>query len=287
MKKFKLILFITIILFSLINIVKADEGTVYSPRECFGITYGIHNGHWHQAIQKGNEYIAEGNPIYTYPCSPSNDPTLKSITINGNNITVSDKMEFQTYDETANIIATPNYQYAKIEYEQNKKLEIGNNNITIKITGNGGLTKNYELNIIRNKVLSINNNIKKITINDKEYKFKENTINDIFVTSNQKALDIKVTPEDSNAKIKIEGNENLKAGDNKVTIICQAENGETQKYYINFHKSMVFTDVIGTIIGILILALPIIIMIIIIAHKNKKKYINNSHYYKKNKRFKI
>lgn len=287
MKKIKIFFFMLFTLFVSINIVKADEGTVYSPRECFGITYGTHNGHWHQAIQNGNEYIAEGDPIYTYPCSPSNDPTLKTVTVNNNNISISDKMEFKTYDTTATIVASPTYQYASVQYEKTKELKIGDNKINIIVTSAGGLTKTYELNIIRQKVLSTNNNIKSITIDGKKYTFKDNAINDLFITSNQKSLDIKATPEDSTAKIKIEGNENLKAGDNKVTIICQAENGETQKYYINFHKSMVFTDVIGTIIGILILAIPIIIIIIIIAHKNKKKYINNSHYYKKNKRFKI
>lgn len=267
-----------------INLVQADEGVVYSPRECFGVTYGIHNNHWHQAIQQNGQYIATGDPIYTYPCTPSNDPTLKTLTINGNNITVSDKMEFKTYDETANIVATPNYQGANIQYENNKQLEIGNNVINIKVTSAGGLTKTYELNIIRQKVLSTNNNIKKITIDGKEYKFKDNKIDDLFITSNKKTLNIKITPEDETTKITIKGNDNLKAGDNTITIISKAESGNTQEYYINYHKSFVLSDIIGTIIGILILASPIILIIIIISIKNKKRYINNSHYYKSKKR---
>ena len=281
MKKFSYIFLMIFLSFLSINLVQADEGVVYSPRECFGVTYGIHNNHWHQAIQQNGQYIATGDPINTYPCTPSNDPTLKTLTVNGNNITVSDKMEFTTYDETANIVATPNYQGANIQYENNKQLEVGNNIITITITSAGGLTKTYELNIIRQKVLSTNNNIKKITIDGKEYKFKDNTIKDLFITSNNKSLNIEVTPEDETAKITIEGNDNLKAGDNTITIICQAENGDTQKYYINYHKSMVLTDIVGTAIGVLILALPIIIIIAIIAHKKKKRYINNSHYYKR------
>ena len=67
MKKFKLFLFIIIILFSSINIVKADEGIVYSPRSCFGKTYGTHNNHWHEAVQNGNDWIAVGDPINSYP----------------------------------------------------------------------------------------------------------------------------------------------------------------------------------------------------------------------------
>lgn len=284
MKKFGYIFLALIVSFLSINLVKADEGVVYSPRECFGVTYGIHNNHWHQAIEQNGQYVATGDPIYTYPCSPSNDPTLKTLTVNGNNITVSDKMEFTTYDETANIVATPNYLGANIKYENNKQLEIGNNIITITITSAGGLTKTYELNIIRQKVLSTNNNIKKITIDGKEYKFKDNTIKDLFITSNKKTLKIKITLEDETAKITIKGNDNLKAGDNTITIISKAESGNTQEYYINYHKSFVLSDIIGTIIGILILASPIILIIIIISIKNKKRYINNSHYYKSKKR---
>lgn len=269
MKKFGYIFLALIVSFLSINLVKADEGVVYSPRECFGVTYGIHNNHWHQAIEQNGQYVATGDPIYTYPCSPSNDPTLKTLTVNGNNITVSDKMEFTTYDETANIVATPNYLGANIKYENNKQLEIGNNIITITITSAGGLTKTYELNIIRQKVLSTNNNIKKITIDGKEYKFKDNTIKDLFITSNKKTLNIKITLEDETAKITIKGNDNLKAGDNTITIISKAESGNTQEYYINYHKSFVLSDIIGTIIGILILASPIILIIIIISIKNK------------------
>lgn len=284
MKKFSYIFLMIFLSFLSINLVQADEGVVYSPRECFGVTYGIHNNHWHQAIQQNGQYIATGDPIYTYPCTPSNDPTLKTLTINGNNITVSDKMEFKTYDETANIVATPNYQGANIQYENNKQLEIGNNIINIKVTSAGGLTKTYELNIIRQKVLSTNNNIKKITIDGKEYKFKDNKIDDLFITSNKKTLNIKITPEEETTIITIKGNDNLKAGDNTITIISKAESGNTQEYYINYHKSFVLSDIIGTIIGILILASPIILIIIIISIKNKKRYINNSHYYKSKKR---
>ena len=284
MKKFSYIFLMIFLSFLSINLVQADEGVVYSPRECFGVTYGIHNNHWHQAIQQNGQYIATGDPINTYPCTPSNDPTLKTLTVNGNNITVSDKMEFKTYDETANIVATPNYQGANIQYENNKQLEIGNNIINIKVTSAGGLTKTYELNIIRQKVLSTNNNIKKITIDGKEYKFKDNKIDDLFITSNKKTLNIKITLEDETTKITIKGNDNLKAGDNTITIISKAESGNTQEYYINYHKSFVLSDIIGTIIGILILTSPIILIIIIISIKNKKRYINNSHYYKSKKR---
>ena len=283
MKKLKTFFLILCVSFASISMVKADEGIVYSPRTCFGITYGIHNNHWHQAILQNGQYIAQGQPIYTYPCTPSNDPTLKSLTINNNQVQISDKMEFKTYDEQVTIIATPTYQGAKIEYEQNKKLKIGNNNVQIKVTGMAGLSKTYELNIIRQKILSTNNNIKKITIDNKEYKFKNNTINNLFVTSNQKSLNIKVTPEDKNAQITIKNNENLKSGDNKVTIIVEAENGTSQEYYINYHKTMAISDIIGTIIGVLILLSPLIIIIIIISLKNKKKYINNTKHYKKYK----
>ena len=124
MKKLNYIFLILFTFFISVNTAKASEGIVYSPRSCFGITYGIHEGHWHQAIIQNGQYVATGDPIYTYPCTPSNDPTLKTLLVNNNNIPLSDKMEFQTYDESAIIIASPTYQYAKIEYENNKKLTL-------------------------------------------------------------------------------------------------------------------------------------------------------------------
>ena len=284
MKKLKYLLLVLFASFVSLNIVKANEGVVYSPRECFGITFGIHNNHWHKAILQNGQYIADGDPIYTYPCTPANDPTLKTLTINGNNISISDKMQFETYDEVANIVAIPTYQHAITEYEKTKELNLGNNIINIKVTSAGGLIKNYELNIIRKKVLSQNNNIKSITINDKDYKFKNNKIENISISSLHNSLDIKAMPEDNTAKISIKGNKNIKSGDNTITIICTAENGDTQNYYITVHKTMLAADIIGTIIGLLILASPVIIIIVIVALKNKKKYINNSHYYKKYKK---
>lgn len=281
MKINKYIFLFLLTFFVFTNIVKANEGVVYSPRECYGITYGTHSNHWHQAIQNGNEYIAQGEPIYTYPCNPSNDPTLKSVTVNNNAVVINDKMEIKTYESEATINVIPNYQYAKTEYEKEKKLNIGNNTITIKITTSLGIVKTYELNIIREKILSTNNNIKEITIDGKQYQFQNNTIENLFVTSNHKKLKIDVITEDETAKIIIKNNDNLKTGDNTITIICQAENGQTQNYYIKLYKSRVITDIVGVAIGILILLSPLIIIIIIFTRKNRKKYINNSHYYKR------
>ena len=70
MKKFGYIFLALIVSFLSINLVKADEGVVYSPRECFGVTYGIHNNHWHQAIQQNGQYVATGGPNIYLPMQP-------------------------------------------------------------------------------------------------------------------------------------------------------------------------------------------------------------------------
>ncbi len=277
--------FLLLFLFGIsINSVKADEGQLYenSIKSCNGITYGYHNNHYHKAKQTDAGFIAEGDAIYTDPCAEYNDISLKSVTINQTNIQTNDEMTFTTYDSTANIEILPNYQYAKVEYEKTKNLEIGNNKIEAKLTTPGGMTKTYTINIIRNKKLSSNNKIKTIKIDGKEYKFIDNEINNIFVTSNRKSLKINIITEDKKAKINIEGNNKLKTGNNKITIYITAENNEIQKYYINYSKSMFITDIIGMAIGILILSSPIIIAIIIFTIKNKKrnKYMNRTHYYK-------
>lgn len=284
MKKTRYV-FLLLFLFGIsINSVKADEGQLYenSIKSCNGITYGYHNNHYHKAKQTDTGFIAEGDAIYTDPCAEYNDVTLKSVTINQTNVQVKDEMTYQTYDSTANIEIIPNYQNAKVEYENTKELKIGNNKIEAKITTPGGMTKTYVINIIRNKKLSNNNNIKTIKIDGKEYKFIDNEIKSIFITSNRKSLKINVKTEDKNAKVSIKGNDNLKTGDNKITITVTAENNDTKNYYINYSKSMFVTDIIGTAIGILILSSPIIIILIVLTIKNKKqnKYMNKTRYYR-------
>lgn len=284
MKKSKYIIILLLCSIINLNIVKADEGPLYSNsiKSCDGNIYGYHNNHYHKAIQNGEEYIATGDPIYTDPCAEYNNTTLKSVTVNTSSVQLKDKMVFQTYDTTATIAVIPTYNYSKVEYEKVKNLTIGHNKINIKLTTPGGMKKTYELDIIRKKILSSNNNIRKIMIDGKQYVFQNNEISGIFITSNRKNLNINVLPEDKKTKITIENNNNLKSGTGKITIIMTAENGNTQNYYINYSKSGILTDIVGATIGILILASPIIILIIILMIKNKKrkKYINKTHYYR-------
>ena len=50
-------------------------------------------------------------------------------------------------------------------------------------------------------------------------------------------LNILAIPSDESAKVQIAGNENLKVGDNQITIRVTARDGITnKKYYINVHK---------------------------------------------------
>lgn len=259
--------------------VHATEGEVYSVKQCYGNLYGYHYSHWHIATPNNEgKYIASGEAIYSDPCGVNNDNTLKSLIINNENIQISDNMEYKTYSETVNIVATPNYEYASIAYEQTKKLNIGKNSVPIKVISVSGNIKIYNLTIIRQKVLSKNNNIKKIIIENKEYQFKNNVIKDITLTSNQKKLKLKITLEDKTAKAIVKNN-NLKVGNNKINIVVKAEDGSTQKYYIKAYKTSLMVNFVGTTIGILILLSPLIIVLIIFKYKNKKKYINNTKKY--------
>lgn len=59
----------------------------------------------------------------------------------------------------------------------------------------------------------------------------------IFLKETTNNLDIEAIPEDSNAKVVVQGNTNLKSGDNKITINVTADNGDTQEYTIIATKS--------------------------------------------------
>jgi len=103
--------------------------------------------------------------------------------------------------------------------------------VTIEVTAEYGNTKTYTVEIVRLKKLSNENKLDKVEIKDVDFKFdSEKTEYSITVPYDMTSLDITAIAKDLNAIVSIEGANDLKVGENTVTITVKAENGEEKVY---------------------------------------------------------
>ncbi|MBE6153808.1 MAG: cadherin-like beta sandwich domain-containing protein [Firmicutes bacterium] len=134
------------------------------------------------------------------------------------------------------------------------KLNVGNNLILIKIKSEKGQIKTYSLNIIREKEvikedipekeeiqeiekLSDNNYLKKIIINDTEIVFnKEEYERKITVSNDTEKININIIAEDEKATYTIDGDENLKVGNNTYSVKVKAQDETIREYKIIVHR---------------------------------------------------
>lgn len=181
----------------------------------------------------------------------SNDVSLKAVTINYEDIDISNNMSYSTTEESVNIYAVANDDKATIEYNSKIELSIGDNIVKIIVKAENGDVKEYKLNVIREKILSNNKNIK-VIIDDKEVVFNLFKSETIYLSSDKNKLDIKYELEDRNAKVEVIGNENLKVGQNEVVVKVTAENGEEQDYTIMVEKYAKKEEIIINIVSIII-----------------------------------
>lgn len=109
--------------------------------------------------------------------------------------------------------------------------------VKIIVTSETGREKVYTLTI--NKVLSSDNLIKYLEVNNGELKeefnpeTKEYTVN---IENTETELDMQVILNDDNATYEVKGNENLQVGQNIVTIEVTAQNGDVNTYKLNVTK---------------------------------------------------
>lgn len=183
----------------------------------------------------------------------SNDSTLKSIKINGKNIDISDEMNFSTKDSAVDITATPNNQNAKVVYERKHKLNTGENKIVIKVQAEDQITtKEYMLNIKREKVLSSNTAVR-IFVNDEEVKFNNYNSHVVYISHDINKINIEYELSDENAKIDLEYHKNINVGKKIIRFKVAAENGKEQEYVLNIYRYKKNEETIYGIIGLLII----------------------------------
>ncbi len=213
----------------------------------------------------------------------SNDSYLNSLVVNGATISpnfdkdVSSYTVIVPYDmEKLDISYVTSNNKAKVEIIGNDELQVGTNNVQVKVTAEDGSVRIYMINATR-AAFSAKNNLKILSANgftlnpsfDKdrlEYNLK--------VKSNTDSLDLTAIAENENAKVEITGNGNFKTGNNVVLIKVTDENGFTKYYQINVDKpeAAVMGMSLGQFLMFLLLGLGLlgVLILLIVLLKRRK-----------------
>ncbi len=192
----------------------------------------------------------------------SDDNTLKSVIVNGDSITVADKMYYETFDSDLDIVVQTNDLRATYDISNNS-VDIGDNSIIIKVYAESGAEKDYTLIVTRNH-LSNNTNIS-VFVDGEKVEFIDNKAN-VYVSSDTENFVYDYVLEDEKANIESIGGEELQFGDNSVILKVIAEDGTETVYEITVHKYTAFIEIISAIVCLVMLG-----GIILIVYKVIKK----------------
>lgn len=172
-----------------------------------------------------------------------NNSLLKIMRLNEEGITPMFSPEITNYYFITNsdtneleVTAIPEATNAKVNIKGNKNLKEGLNKISIEVTSRDGTSKTtYNINVTKtNNIESANANLETLAIENVllEPIFETNILNyKANVSSEIENLNLFAVAENINAKVKITGKDNLRIGDNIITVNVLAPNGFTSKKY--------------------------------------------------------
>jgi len=134
-----------------------------------------------------------------------------------------------------NISAEPEDSKASVKIVGNTNIGIGNSKIKVIVTAENGETKEYTINVTKTNNLTLANAnlenlaVENVTLNPE---FSSDVTNyNIEIGANIDKLNILAVPQNINAKVVVEGNENLPMGESVIKVIVIAEDGLTNKEY--------------------------------------------------------
>ncbi len=205
--------------------------------------------------------------------------------------------------ETIEVYATAQHAKAKIEGTGSKKLEKGENKAEVVVTAEDGTKKTYTLNIIR-EVKQEEPNEPEVTATTGETEgkglaelkvnylslsptFKTNTYAyTVKYIGEDTKLDINAKPTDESYTVDITGNEDLKEGENIITILVSDKDGNNvATYQVTVNKSLIDEEAIAReeaqkqaqkqklIVGIVlavVIVVAVVVFIIIRYRKNNQ-----------------
>ena len=224
--------------------------------------------------------IAENNDENTYTINItrelSSNNTLKELMVNNELIKLSKNEFLYNYKvgneiENVTIDAVATDSKAKVDIAPFSSLQVGDNEIGIRVTAPNGEFVNYTLVVTREPKLSNNSKLKSIVIDGYKLSFNKDIEYYDLKIKEEDSLNIKVEQEDEKAEVNIEGNNNLING-SIIKINVKAEDGTYTRYFINIEKKKNSNLLLWIILLIILIAI-ILTVIIMLLKKNKKKKI--------------
>ena len=219
------------------------------------------------------------------PVVKSSDSSLKSLTVSSGSIdfvpsTLEYNLDVSSNVSTIQIQAVPNDTKATVKLPDKLSLETGLNTFAIVVTAEDGSTTTYKINVNKlENIISENALLSSLNISGKQINFSSDVFEYKIGNITTSELGITATAIDSNAKIKIFGNNNI--GKNGVIIIrVTAEAGNYKDYilYVN-NINAGDTDEISTssltylmlIVSSALFVISAIIIVLLLVGRNKYK----------------
>lgn len=199
------------------------------------------NGYvWYRVSYNGQtKYVASSLLTSTKPEeeTKSDNANLKSLVVENFDIIPnfsSDVTEY-TLDVTSEvneltIKAEPEDSKATVTIKGEKELKEGENTVIISVDAEDGTTKLYEIKVTKKDKTVFG--LTSLKIKDANIEFKPDVYNySINIKSDVDILEIQAVASEEDATVEITGNEELKEGENIITIIVSSKDGEKKATY--------------------------------------------------------
>ncbi len=220
----------------------------------------------------------------------NDDATLKSLMLNDKEVELQkDVLLYNEYVNNdvvkATIKAEATDSGATVQIDEIKELKEGINKVNITVISASGKKNIYVLNIVRDKLISENSKLKKITIANHNIDFNSNVYEYVVnVDKDENKLDITVETDHPKAKYLIIGNKNLR-NNSVIKIKVTAEDDKTVSMYeIKINKNGEFNNFFLIIPFAILLVIAFIVYGFIKKNKNNpsKKLPEDNGSYQKN-----
>jgi len=214
--------------------------TVNTPTKAPEVTQAPNNQQTPAPTQNIGDNNSGGN---NYQGTVSNNASLKEMRIDVEGITPKFSKNITSYSvvisndiNNINVVAVPEDSSASVSISGNNNLIEGANIITISVTAPDGRTrKNYIINVTKTANPDLANAslenlaIENVTLNPE---FNSEAIYyTAEVEKEIESLNILAVPQRENAKVTVNGGQNLSFGENVINITVLAEDGITEKIY--------------------------------------------------------